>query len=59
MLNLLDYRRYKMELDKITEALCVFADYIDRCIPPSRERDTVLNKLQEAVFWITYINEEV
>ena len=48
-----------MELDKIIEVLCVFADYVENFYPPSRERDTALNKLQEAVFWLTYINEEV
>ena len=45
-------------LEQITEALSIFADYIDRFYPPSRERDTALNKLQEAVFWLTYINED-
>jgi len=48
-----------MGLEQITEALCVFADYIDNYYPRSRERDNAINKLQEAVFWLTYINEEV
>ncbi len=48
-----------MEIEQITEALCVFADYIENFYPPNRERDTALTKLQEAVFWLTYINEEV
>ncbi len=51
-------RRDTMEIEQITEALSIFADYIDRFYPPSRERDTALNKLQEAVFWLTYINED-
>lgn len=50
-----------MDMEQITEALSVFADYINHYYPESRERDTAITKLEEAVFWLTYLisNEEV
>lgn len=47
-----------MTTKQILEALSVFADYIEHYYSQCRERDNVLNKLQEAVFWLTYISED-
>ncbi len=47
-----------MELDKITEYLSKLIDYINNYMPDCREKDFVIQKLEESVFWLTYLNEE-
>ena len=44
-------------LDEIINCLSIFADYIEKVIPYSREKDNAISKLQEAVFWLTYLND--
>lgn len=44
------------EINEIIETICVFADFIEH-LPQSRERDFALMKLQESVFWLTYLNQ--
>ena len=45
-------------LEQITEYISKFVDYINNFTLDSRERDNAISKLEEAVFWITYLNEE-
>jgi hypothetical protein len=45
-------------LNQITEYISKFVDYINNFTLDSRERDNAISKLEEAVFWITYLNEE-
>lgn len=47
-----------MELEKIIDVLSTFADYLKNFYPQCRERDTAITRLEEAVFWLTYLNEE-
>ncbi len=47
-----------MELDKITEYLSKLIDYINNYMPDCREKYFVIQKLEESVFWLTYLNEE-
>lgn len=45
-------------LKQITEYISVFVDYINNFTPDSLERNNAISKLEEAVFWITYLSEE-
>ena len=47
-----------INLEQITEYISKFIDYINTCIPDSLEKDNAISRLEEAVFWITYLNEE-
>ena len=47
-----------INLEQITEYLSKFVDYINICTPDSIEKNNAITKLEEAVFWITYLNEE-
>lgn len=44
-------------LEDIVNYLPVFIDYINNFVPYSRERDNAISKLEESVFWITYLND--
>lgn len=44
-------------LEEIVDCLSKFIIYIENLIPCSRERDNAISKLEEAVFWITYLND--
>ena len=44
------------EINEIVESICIFADFVEH-IPQSRERNIALMKLQECVFWLTYLNQ--
>ena len=51
-----------MEIEQIIDAISIFADYIENFTEESKERDTAVTKLKDAVFWLTYTienNEEV
>lgn len=50
-----------MDIERIIDALSSFADYIENFTVESKERDTAVTKLKEAVFWLTYLieNKEV
>lgn len=45
-------------LEQITDYLSKFVEYINQCVPDSIEKDNAITKLEEAVFWIVYLNEE-
>ena len=45
-------------LTQITDYLSKFVDYINNCTLDSLEKDNAISRLEEAVFWITYLNEE-
>lgn len=45
-------------LDQITEYISKFVDYINNFTPDCREKEFTIQKLEEAVFWLTYLNEE-
>ena len=45
-------------LAQITEYISKFVDYINNFTLDSMERDNAISRLEEAVFWITYLNEE-
>lgn len=45
-------------LEQITECISKFVDYINNFTPDCREKEFTIQKLEEAVFWITYLNEE-
>lgn len=47
-----------INLEQITEYLIKFVDYINNFTPNSMEKDNAISRLEEAVFWITYLNEE-
>lgn len=44
-------------LEEIVRCLASFVTYIENFVPYSRERDNAISKLEEAVFWITYLND--
>lgn len=45
-------------LEQITEYLSKFVDYINNFTTDGMEKTNAITKLEEAVFWITYLNEE-
>lgn len=45
-------------LEQITEYVAKFVDYINNFTLDSLEKDNAISRLEEAVFWITYLNEE-
>lgn len=47
-----------MELESITEYISKIVDYINSFATDCREKENVITKLEEAVFWMTYLNEE-
>lgn len=47
-----------INLEQITEYISKFVDYINQCVPDSLEKENSITRLEEAVFWITYLNEE-
>lgn len=46
-----------LTLSQITDYISKFVDYLDNCTPSCREKEYAMQKLEEAVFWITYLNE--
>ena len=46
-------------LEEIIDHLSIYADYIENFTSDSKERDIAIMKLKEAVFWLTYLIEEV
>ena len=45
-------------LEQITEYVSKFVDYIKSFTIDCREKEYAIQKLEEAVFWLTYLNEE-
>lgn len=45
-------------LEQITNHLSSFVDYINNFTPDCVEKNNAITKLEEAVFWITYLNNE-
>lgn len=48
-----------INLEQITEYISKFVNYINNFTPDSLEKNNAISRLEEAVFWITYLNEEV
>lgn len=44
-------------IDEIVDCLSKFIDYIENFTQYSRERDNAIQRLEEAVFWLTYLND--
>ena len=44
-------------LEEITNYLSKFIDYINNFTPDCKEKEYSVQKLEEAVFWLTYLNE--
>ncbi len=44
-------------LEQITDYVSKFVDYINQCTIDCRGKEYAIQKLEEAVFWITYLNE--
>ncbi|MBO5138683.1 MAG: hypothetical protein J6B89_03475 [Bacilli bacterium] len=42
---------------EIIDALSKIVDYINLFIVDCREKENSIQKLEEAVFWLTYLNE--
>lgn len=47
-----------INLEQITEYISSFVDYINNFTSDSIEKNNAITRLEEAVFWITYLNEE-
>lgn len=45
-------------LEQITDYISKFVDYINSFTVDCREKEFVIQKLEEAVFWLTYLNNE-
>lgn len=45
-------------LDEIADYISKFVDYIDNFTVNCREKEFAIQKLEEAVFWIIYLNED-
>lgn len=43
-------------LEEMTDAIASFVDYLKGFVPDSRERNMSIQKLEEAVFWLSYLN---
>ena len=48
----------EITISQITEYISKFVDYINNFIEDSREKEFSIQKLEEAVFWLTYLDEE-
>ncbi len=45
-------------INEIIEYIAKFVDYINNFTSESMEKQIAIQKLEEAVFWLTYINSE-
>lgn len=43
--------------NEIIEALSTYANYIEHYYVESREKDMAITKIQECVFWLTFLND--
>lgn len=48
----------KEQIEKITSELSTIENYINLYVEDSLEKNNILTKLAEAVFWITYLDSE-
>lgn len=46
-----------MTIDEVTDIISKLTDYIELYIQDERIRTNAVNRLEEAVFWITYGND--
>lgn len=46
-----------INLNQIVEYISKFVDYINNFTPDSIEKNNAISRLEESVFWITYLNE--
>ena len=47
-----------MEINKIIEYLSSIVDYLKSFTSDSREKENAISRLEETIFWLTYLNEE-
>ena len=47
-----------VDIETMTEYISKFVDYINNFVVDCMEKDNAITKLEEAVFWLTYLNEE-
>lgn len=45
-------------INQIIDYISKFVDYIDQCAPDSLEKNNAISRLEEAVFWMVYLNED-
>ena len=45
-------------LEQITDYISKFVDYINSLKKKKKKKEFVIQKLEEAVFWLTYLNNE-
>ena len=48
----------EVNIEQITEYISKFVDYINNFTEDSLEKNNAITRLEEAVFWLTYLNEE-
>lgn len=46
-----------INLEQISEYIAKFVDYINNFVPDCMEKTNTITKLEESVFWITYLND--
>jgi hypothetical protein len=46
------------DIETMTEYISKFVDYINNFTVDCMEKTNAITKLEEAVFWLTYLNEE-
>ena len=46
-----------MTINQIIDYISKFVDYIDKCTLDSLEKNNAISRLEEAVFWMVYLNE--
>lgn len=46
------------EINNIIDAISTFVEYLNNFTEESRERNTAISKMEEAVFWLTYLLED-
>lgn len=47
-----------IDIEMITEYISKFVDYINNFTVDCMEKTNAITRLEEAVFWLTYLNEE-
>ena len=47
----------EITLEQITDCISKLVDYIDNFTVDCREKEYAIQKLEEAIFWITYMED--
>lgn len=48
----------KEQIERLTNELSVIENYINLYVEDSLEKNNILTKLAEAIFWISYLDSE-